>query len=283
MSRRFVAIALILVFGSIAAFASVRLDRRAAELDSSESLLYLPNGKYLKAASMGQSSLVADLIYLWAIQYYAVYEREDRYRYVEHIFSGVITELDPHYTDAYWMGALILIVEGQDLEAGLRILERGMELNPDSWMLPYLAGWECFHAASFDRAETFFERAESIPGVPSYVRRTRIGMASKSGDHRRAYSMWLEVLRDPDADATTVRVAERQLRHLKVKIDIQEMESWVVKFRVENGRNPRSVRELVSAGYADAVPLDPFGREYSYDMQSGRVTAADGRIVSEGS
>ena len=55
------------------------------------------------------------MIYIWAIQYYSNYEREDRYRYVEHVFGEVIAELDPHYIDPYWMGALIITIEAQDL------------------------------------------------------------------------------------------------------------------------------------------------------------------------
>ena len=62
----------------------------------------------------------------------AHYEPEGRYRYVEHVFDRVITELDPRYIDAYWLGSLILILEGEDLDAGLRLLSKGAEHNPDN-------------------------------------------------------------------------------------------------------------------------------------------------------
>ena len=32
-----------------------------------------PNGKYLKAASLGQAPLIADAIYVWSIQFYSAY------------------------------------------------------------------------------------------------------------------------------------------------------------------------------------------------------------------
>ena len=38
-------------------------------------------------ASLGQAQVMADLLYLWAIQYYSSYDREDRGRYVEHLFG----------------------------------------------------------------------------------------------------------------------------------------------------------------------------------------------------
>lgn len=264
-------------------WSGIHLERMVGNEHRSKSLLLLPNGKHLKIASLGQAPLLADLMYLWAIQYYSEYEREDRFRYVQHIFGNVIAELDPHYIDAYWMGALILIVEAKDLEAGLQLLDQGIEANPENWILPYLAGWECYYADRFECAEAYFAHAEALPEVPIYVKRTRIGMAAAKGDLRRAHAMWLDILQDPGADAGTIDIAERQLRHLKVKIDVQEIQAWVAQFRLENERWPGSLSELLQRDYVDALPFDPFGQPYAYDPVSGIVAASADRILPEGS
>ena len=283
MRSKPILVAVVTLCAVVSTWSGVHIERALGHEHRSKSLLLLPNGKHLKIASLGQAPLLADLIYLWAIQYYSEYEREDRFEYVQHIFGEVIAELDPHYIDAYWMGALILIVEAKDLDAGLELLDQGMEANPDNWLLPYLAGWECYHARRFDPAEAYFGRAEKIPDVPSYVRRTRIGIAAAKGDLRRAYAMWLDILRDPTADTQTLRIAERQLRHLKVKIDVQEIQGWVAKFRLENNRWPKTLSELRQKGYVDALPVDPAGRRYAYDAVSGVVAAPEGRVLPEGS
>jgi len=264
-------------------WSGIHLERMVGNEHRSKSLLLLPNGKHLKIASLGQAPLLADLMYLWAIQYYSEYEREDRFRYVQHIFGNVIAELDPHYIDAYWMGALILIVEAKDLEAGLQLLDQGIEANPENWILPYLAGWECYYADRFECAEAYFAHAEALPEVPIYVKRTRIGMAAAKGDLRRAHAMWLDILQDPGVDAGTIDIAERQLRHLKVKIDVQEIQAWVAQFRLENERWPGSLSELLQRDYVDALPFDPFGQPYAYDPVSGIVAASADRILPEGS
>jgi len=274
--------AVVLVAALASSWAGARLERVADDSSIERELLLLPNGKHLKVASLGQAPVLADLIYLWAIQYYSSYERADRFRYVKHVFGEVIVELDPHYIDAYWMGALILIVEARDIDGGLALLDQGIAANPDEWLLPYLAGWEAYHAERYDRAEEYFAAAEVIPGVPVYARRTRIGMAAAKGDHRRAYAMWLGILQDPVSDAGTLDIAERQLRHLKIKIDIEEIQSWVEKFRSENARWPRSLNELVAARYIDALPIDPLGRPYAYDAVTGEVAAQQDRVLSEG-
>jgi len=283
MRDKAIVMVLVLVCVVATTWSGIRLEQTAVEQQRGKSLLLLPNGKHLKAASLGQAPLLADLMYLWAIQYYSEYEREDRFRYVKHIFGDVIAELDPNYVDAYWMGALILIVEANDLEAGLELLDQGIAANPKNWILPYLAGWECYHADRFDCAEAYFARAEALPEVPVYVKRTRIGMAAAKGDLRRAYAMWLDVLQDPRADAGTIDIAERQLRHLKVKIDVQEIQGWVAKFQFENERWPGALTELIQSGYTDALPFDPFGRPYDYDPGSGVVAAPRDRVLPEGS
>ncbi len=283
MRAKAIVVAVVVICAVVTTWSGIHLERTVGTEHRSKSLLLLPNGKHLKVASLGQAPLLADLMYLWAIQYYSEYEREDRFRYVQHIFGNVIAELDPHYIDAYWMGALILIVEAKDLEAGLELLDQGIEANPANWILPYLAGWECYHADQFECAEAYFAHAEALPEVPIYVKRSRIGMAAAKGDLRRAYAMWLDILQDPGADTRTIHIAERQLRHLKIKIDVQEIQAWVAQFQFENKRWPGSLTELLQRGYTDALPFDPFGRPYAYDPVAGIVAAPKDRILPEGS
>jgi len=90
------------------------------------SIIYLPSGQYLKYATFGYSSLVADLIYLWAIQYYGSFDIPDRFNYLEHIFS-IIAELDPKYVDPYEVGALIAVYEAHDANLAFKILDMGLE------------------------------------------------------------------------------------------------------------------------------------------------------------
>ncbi|HZE88241.1 MAG TPA: hypothetical protein VE404_01770, partial [Verrucomicrobiae bacterium] len=49
-------------------------------------LLYLPSGKYLRAIAPGYRELLADVVYLWSIQYYSSYDAGDRYKYLDHVY-----------------------------------------------------------------------------------------------------------------------------------------------------------------------------------------------------
>ena len=281
MRRGLIAAGLVVALGAGAHVARARLDALAAAPPSGRPLLYLPNGRYLKAASLGHAPLVADFVYLWAIQFYSDYERRDRFRYVEHLFGRVIPELDPRYVDPYWIGALILTVEARDLEGGLRILETGFRNNPRQWVLLYLAGWECSTAGQPARAAEYFGRAAAIPGAPAQLRRLQAGMVAKSGDLEEALHTWRALLDDPASDPTTRGIADRQVRDLTVKRDVQSLEQAVARFRERAGRPPRTLEELVARGVVSRLPLDPDGLPYAYDPSRGVVSSSAGRILGD--
>lgn len=278
MSGRFVAVLLLLAGFSGAWSGLARLHARE-QSDAVTSLLYLPNGKHLRVASLGHPSLAADFMYLWAIQYYGNYDREDRYKYVEHIFGSVIPELDPQYIDAYSLGVLILTVEAGDLEAGLRVVDRGMAENPDQWVLPYLAGWECYRAKRFDLASKYMGKAVTIPGAPLHLLRNRAGFVARSGDMNAAYRLWKELYDDPESDVHTRTIAERQMRDLHVRIDLRDLGKAIEAFRERTGKAPMSLEQLVSVGILSELPLDPDGNPYPYDAVEGRLTLEPGRIL----
>jgi tetratricopeptide (TPR) repeat protein len=263
----------------MAGIAGGALERMAGARDASKELLYLPNGKHLKIASLGQGPLLADIIYIWAIQYYSNYERADRFRYVEHVFGDVIAELDPHYIDPYWMGALIMTIEARDLEAGLRLLDKGFKNNPDKWILPYLAAWECNSAGRYELAASYFDRAAGVEGAPSFVKRMRAGMVARSGRLHQAMRLWREVLEDPQADQASTALAKRKIRSIKVRIDLQELQAAVERYRSETSRNPMSLEELLAKSYVDQLPLDPWDNPYEYDRFTGRVSSKAGRVL----
>jgi tetratricopeptide (TPR) repeat protein len=259
--------------------ARARLAGIDAEKRGAKELLYMPNGKYLKAISLGHAPLVADFVYLWAIQYYSDYDQADRYRYVEHVFGDVIAELDPAYIDPYWLGAMILATDGKDEEAGLRLLDRGFAKNPSEWILPFLAGWECERIGQFDRAAAYFDRAAKAPGAPPDLFRLKAGMTARAGNLKEAIARWRDVLDDPRNNAAARAIAERQIRTLSVRADVQDLDAAIASYRQQQGRLPGSLDELVRTGMLTVLPSDPDGNAYVYEPSSGTVSSAASRVL----
>jgi tetratricopeptide (TPR) repeat protein len=242
-------------------------------------LLYLPSGKYLRVVSLGFDGLLADVLYLWSIQYYGNYAIKDRYEYLERIYEQVITELDPHYLDPYFVGALIMTAEARDPEMALRLLDKGVRANPDKWILPFEAGFLCYNDLhDYKRAAAYFEKALAIPDVHPLVRRLHAEMFNRAGDKRTSLQEWLEIYRTTD-DPYVRNVAWNHAHDLKVDVDLADLRDAVGRFRAREGRLPRRMQEIVRGGLLPDLPRDPEERDYSYDAGTGEVLYRGGLVL----
>ena len=248
----------------------IATDRVMRKKVPGSSIIYLPKGEYLKFATFGYSSSLADMIYLWAIQYYSDYTIPDSYQYLEHIFT-IISELDPQYFDAYDVGAFIAVYEAQDLELGLRILDLGLEKNPQEFWYPYIAAhYLQFIKKDHERAQEYYKKAMSIEGCPPIVRRLYADAIFKTTDYQGAWQAWLEIYNTAE-DEKIKRVASNHLYNVKATMDIEMLKDAIVKYAEKYGRNPSDLSKLVYAGFLKSIPRDLDNKEYLYDAQTGEV------------
>jgi tetratricopeptide (TPR) repeat protein len=256
---------------ALAALSQMALERGRRWRSPAWDLLYLPNGRYLKFASIGYAPLLADFIYLWSIQYYGMYDPRVRYDLVEHIYVNVVGELDPRYRDAYTLASLILIAEGKSPERAIRALEAGMERSPDDWLLPFEAGFIAFDSLrDYDRAARFFEASASRPGAHPMARRFHAEMFNKLGDKRASYEKWRNIHETAEDDFVR-DIAFSHSHDLRIEIDLDDLRAAVWEYRERRGRWPAALQALVEEGLLTAVPIDPDGKPYLYDPASGEV------------
>lgn len=244
---------------------------RARTADSG--LRFLPPGRYLKALSLGYSPLLADIIYIWAIQYYSDPSIVDRYSRLDHIF-GVISELDPKYSEPYLVGALIAAYEARDPGLALKVLDRAMEKNPDDWVYPFEAG----HYAQMMmkdpvRAREYYRRAKDLPGAPDIARRLYADALFKSEDYETSWKTWLEVYASA-ADDRVRKIATNHLYQVKAARDITSIREALERYRERFGRRPMNLEQLVRSGLLKSLPRDLDDREYVYDPKTGEIATA---------
>ena len=273
--RGFASLALTAVLAASGAGLAVlktAVDRLPRQKVPGASIIYLPSGKFLKYATLGYSSLAADLIYLWAIQYYSTYTVVDRFRNLEHIFS-IIAELDPRYSDPYEVGALIAAYEARDLGLAFKILDLGLAKNPGQWLFPFEAGHYAQMARDYETAKRYYEKALRIPGAPDIVKRLYAAAGFKTMDLKTAWEMWLEV-RETAADERTREIADNHLYQVKSAADIAVIRAALEQFRKRYGRLPVELAELERVRLLPSLPRDLDGRDYRYDPRNGEVTPA---------
>jgi tetratricopeptide (TPR) repeat protein len=236
------------------------------------SIIYLPTGKFLRYVTFGYSGLAADMIYLWAIQYYSDPAIVDRFQYLDHIFS-IINELDPSYVDPYEIGALIAGQEAKDMKTAFKILDRGLEKNPDQWIFPFEAG----HMAQmimkdFNLAGEYFKKTMAIPGSPDFVKRLYANSLYKVADYKSSWETWFEIY-NTAPDERVKKIASNHLYQVKAAVDTKSLSQAVANFKERFGLFPADLDELARAGFLTAIPKDLDGKDYVYEPKSGEVKA----------
>lgn len=177
--------------------------------------LYLPSGKFVEQLSLGYREVVADAVWLSAVQYYGDFRKGNHdLKY----FRGLIditTTLDPHFIFAYVFGALVVSEDVGAFDEGMDILKQGMAHNPASWQLPFeIAFLNFINRQDTQMAARYFELASRMPGAPEYTRRFAAFVYSKAGDTESSIRMWEEYMEHTD-NPYLKELAERYIEKLK--------------------------------------------------------------------
>ena len=247
-------------------------------------LLFLPNGRYLSAASLGFRVLLADVIYLWSIQYYGHHRTPEGRSYLRHIYN-TITDLDPNFIDAYVIGALVMAQDMRDPQLAIELLDRGIERNPHEWRLPVEAGWYSYlNLKDYEEAERYYSQAAAIPGAPPWAARLRAHMIAEQGNLLAAMREWNIIRMEAEAqgDPQTVAIAEQHVGDLYSQHVIEAAGEAIERFLAEHGRRPESLAVLVRTGYLTDVLTDDGGNPINLREQPFRYDPATGEVIDPG-
>ncbi len=276
MIRRTLAIvALCVVLAGVVLGARARLEAAGGERVP-PSLLYLPKGPFLRALALGQEETLADLLYIWSIQYYSNYEDATRYDYLEQVFNGAITELDPRYVEPYLVGSMIMSMEARDPQRALRLFDKGLSLNPDNWELAYWAGWECYGIRNYGCARDYWARASKMPQAPPQLMRLAARMLEKEGDVAAALAEYRAIL-DQTTDESTRKVVAQWYERTRVQFELQRAGQAVEAWRAQRGGCPPALDALVQAGLLAELPVDAAGTPFHLDRATCTVLPAPGQ------
>ncbi len=179
-----------------------------------DELLYYPSGIWVRQAALGYETVAADIAWLRAIQYYGEHRLNDqRYDMIGHVM-GIVTELDPRFTEAYVFGGFVLAQELRQPQRGLELLERGMRANPESWRLAFETGFLHYVGTKdYKAAARYFTRASRLPGHPEYVERFAAFTNQRAGNSGMAILLWKRI--EATGNKYMQEVARRELKRLE--------------------------------------------------------------------
>jgi hypothetical protein len=251
----------------------LEIDKVSRQKIPGSSIIYIPSGKYLKMATFGFSSVMADLVYIWAIQYFGNTAIPDKLDHFVHIFS-IISELDPRYVDPYEVGALIALYDVKDVALSIKLLDMGFAKNPDLWIFPLEAGhYAQLYKKDFPLAREYYKKAMDVPGAPDIAKRLYANAAFKVMDIKTAWETWLEVY-ETAKEERVKKIASNHLYNIKATVDIRGLRSVLEKYKAKYGRYPDKLSGIVAAGLLPFIPKDYDNKEYVYDPKTGDVKTA---------
>lgn len=268
----------VLILGALSSafFAERFLDLERPSQARAEALAYLPKGEYLRLASLGYRQIVADLIWLQAVQHLAL--RRDTtqgYRWTYHAVD-VLTDLDPKFVAAYQSAGTILGVWAGRNEESVAILEKGMRNNPEVWQLPFLIGYNYFYEQCNPSASAhYLQIAAVLPGAPEYLSKLASRMTVEAGDPQAAVEFLERFLRQT-RDERLREVLTDRMKYVLQERNLRVLERAVQGYSATYHKVPSKLEDMVTARIIDEIPLDPFGGEYFVDTR-GEVQSTSRR------
>jgi tetratricopeptide (TPR) repeat protein len=186
----------------------------------------------------------------------------------------VITTLDPQYAYAYYAGGVILGDLANRTDLSNRLLEKGVEANPDVWNIPFLLGYNHYFLLGDPvRGAEYIMQAAHLPDGPSYLSGLATRMAAEAGNPDTALA-FLEARLLETQDSELREVLAYRMKEVIIERDLRILESAVEAYRKQHRALPATLTDLVLAGALPILPQEPFGGDYRLDPKTGAVSSS---------
>ena len=211
------ALRILLAIAALAALlGSARMIEPVALAKATVGIAYLPTSEFARLTSLGYRELAADLYWFKAVQYYGGYRLDQNDIELFSHLADLITDLDPHFTGAYRLSAIVITEDLENFAEAKRLMEKGLRNNPDDYWLTFEMGFlHYLGGRDYTEAEKYFRLAATMPNDDrSRAARFAADAASKGGNIEASIILWRELAESSD-DAYIRELAERYIRRLE--------------------------------------------------------------------
>lgn len=190
--RRVAAVALVaLCVGVVVAY---QANRPAAA--TPDPVVFVPSPGFYKDFSPSVRATIADVYWLYAIQYYGEHAYSDHRLDSLPAMVQLVTTLSPHFRQAYFSGAFAMLDAGRP-DVAYSMLERGFRANPSDWHFPSYLGFFAYAYGKGAHADVvaaeWYARAAQLPGAPAFVSRLAAELAAKGNETKTSIDLWTQV------------------------------------------------------------------------------------------
>jgi hypothetical protein len=232
--------------------------RRERAIDTA--LVFAPDGKMLRAATLDQHEPVADLLWIRTVLVFGErWNADPDPTWITWLRGSIyaVSELDPRWrTPYFWGGSLLRILD--DIEGSDAVFLAGIKNLPDDYYFPFSYGMNLYlYHDDAAGAAGWIELASRLPnGVPKYA-----GLAAKlrstGGDRSGAIAYLLERKQEA-TDDTEIADLDLQLGHLYHDRLVDELMPSCKAYRAAKGQAPLSSADFFAWANI-ATPDNPRG------------------------
>jgi hypothetical protein len=244
------------------------IDARQAAVQIEDDQVILRSSKLVKALSLEYAPLVADIYWTRVVQYFgnkhAGHDPDLRLLWP---LLDVSTTLDPNLIPAYHFGGMFLsdaAPRGAGRpDLGAELVERGIRANPNEWRLYYDLGFiYYFDAKDYPKAAAAFLEGSKNPDAFVWMKVLAAKIAAEGESPETSLFLWQDIY-NTTKDAAVKENALTHLQLLKAAADCKQIDALVEEYRKRTGAMPKSMGELVRAGFLRGAPVDPLGYAYT--------------------
>jgi hypothetical protein len=158
--------------------------------------VFVPSPQVFLDFSPSFRTSIADAYYLGMVQYFGEHVEGDGRLDSLPAMVDLVTALSPHFTHAYFFGALALVDAGRP-DVSYEILQRGFRENPDDYRFPAYLGYFVYRFGEGESknrvAGEWYQKAAEVPGRPDFIPRLAATILGKGGELEKSVVMWGQV------------------------------------------------------------------------------------------
>lgn len=263
--------------GVSAAAARVALEPTASAVGTIENPAWLPRGDQLRAVSLGQRILLADLYWLKLVQYVGENFIGQGQRWEAlYPLANLVTDLDPRHAYAYQIaGSNLAGLAHRNEEADL-ILKKGIKNLPDHWTFYFVMATNKFlYQGDYAGAAEYARLAAEVGHRPhlALLAANLSLIADSQAEYQAAEQFLQESLRQVDTPELRAQLEERLMKVRTFEL-LSRLEQARDKLAEAQGHLPATVFEISTAAGLGPAPIDPSGGNIEYDPRTGTIASS---------
>jgi tetratricopeptide (TPR) repeat protein len=247
----------------------MRIDTETRTVAQEKEELLLRSPSVVQKMSLGYDSLLADIYWTRAVQYYGdrLGNKGAKFGLLWPLLD-ITTTLDPKLIIAYRFGSIFLSETGIGgagrTDLAIQLVKKGIAANPDEWRLDADLGFLYYwRLKDYANSSAAYLEGSKNPNAPLWLKSMAARMAQKGGSLETSRMIWSEIYESSKDQATRDKAMET-LKGLKAEEDEQQLDQIAEQYRNRLGRYPASEAELRDAGFLRGIPVDPAGYAYVF-------------------